>query len=174
MCPGIPVTGFFMPVNSGCGRKIQGSICTYQVGIVRAFVIPSVGQRFPSQSVYVAFHGTIPQGVVKELILISMVFRIRNVLIRIRIRGTFFLTVDIAFHNNNSEVVKGAPFEQCSGSVTFWYGFGSADPYTSGLRIRILLFSSVAFKMPTKKRFFFSLITYRRYICVSLKRYLVI
>ncbi len=35
---------------------------------------------------------------------------------------------------------------QCSGYVTFWYGSGSADPY---LRIRILLFSSVTYQMPT-------------------------
>ncbi len=47
-------------------------------------------------------------------------------------------------------------WEQCSVSVTFWYG--SLDLYTGlririWLRIRLLLFSSEAFKMPTKKCF---------------------
>ncbi len=50
-------------------------------------------------------------------------------------------------------------FKLCSGSLTFWHGSGSMDLYT-GLHILnwiwvlILLFSSVAFKMPTKNIFF--------------------
>jgi hypothetical protein len=43
---------------------------------------------------------------------------------------------------------------QCSESVTFWYGFGSAPHRITDLRIQILLFSLVTFKMPTE--FFFS------------------
>ncbi len=46
-------------------------------------------------------------------------------------------------------------FKQCCGSVTFWYGSGSARIRTTDLRIRIMLFPSVAGKMPTKKNFFF-------------------
>jgi hypothetical protein len=42
-------------------------------------------------------------------------------------------------------------FGQYCGSVTFWYGSESADPQASNLWIRILLFSSLTFKMPTKK-----------------------
>jgi hypothetical protein len=50
---------------------------------------------------------------------------------------------------------------QCCGSVTFWYGAGSGsvDPYISTtdvqirIQLRILLFSSVTFKIPTKKNF---------------------
>ncbi len=39
----------------------------------------------------------------------------------------------------------------------FWYGSGSADPYLwSTIRIRILLFSSVTFMMPTKSTGSFS------------------
>jgi hypothetical protein len=41
---------------------------------------------------------------------------------------------------------------QFSGSVTFWYGSGSLNPYT-GLRIRILLFLAEASKMPTRNHF---------------------
>ncbi len=37
--------------------------------------------------------------------------------------------------------------------MTIWDGTGSLDPYT-GLRIRILIFPSVAFKKPTKYKFF--------------------
>ncbi len=46
-------------------------------------------------------------------------------------------------------------WHQCGGSVTFWYGsgFGSMDP--SRIRIRILLFALVIFKMATKNYFFF-------------------
>jgi hypothetical protein len=51
--------------------------------------------------------------------------------------------------------------DQCSGS-------GSLDPYTGlQIRIRILLFSSMAFEMQTKVKFFskyFLLITYSRFI----------
>ncbi len=40
---------------------------------------------------------------------------------------------------------------QCGVSVTFWYGFGSRAQYLCcDQRIRILLFSSVTFKMATK------------------------
>ncbi len=45
---------------------------------------------------------------------------------------------------------------QCSGSVTFWSG--SLDLYTGlqiCLRLRILLFLAVAFKMPTKNKIFY-------------------
>ncbi len=42
-------------------------------------------------------------------------------------------------------------FQRCCGSATFCYESGSADD----LRIRILLFSSEADKMPTKNNFFF-------------------
>ncbi len=41
-------------------------------------------------------------------------------------------------------------FIQCCGSVTFWYGSGARTSY---YRIRILLFSSVTFKMATKNYF---------------------
>jgi hypothetical protein len=53
------------------------------------------------------------------------------------------------------------PPQQCSGSVTFWYGSGSSEfgpvPLTnrSGLiRLRILLYSSVTFKTSRKNNFF--------------------
>ncbi len=42
--------------------------------------------------------------------------------------------------------------DQCCGSVTFWYGSGSA-PLTCGSGS--CFFSSVAFKMPTKNKFLF-------------------
>ncbi len=45
---------------------------------------------------------------------------------------------------------------QCSWSVTFWYGSGSADLFlwlTDPIRRRILLFSSVTFKTPTTTKF---------------------
>ncbi len=45
-------------------------------------------------------------------------------------------------------------FQQCSGSVAFWFGSGYADPYQRIAGIRILFFSSVAFSMPTKIIFF--------------------
>ncbi len=54
---------------------------------------------------------------------------------------------------------KGVGTLKCCGSVTFWYGSGSADPYNwvtnpdSDLA-PILLFSSVTFKMSTKEVFF--------------------
>jgi hypothetical protein len=47
--------------------------------------------------------------------------------------------------------------KQCSGSVTFCDGSGPLDLY-SGLRIRILLFSSVVSKTPTKNYFTFLLL----------------
>jgi hypothetical protein len=53
------------------------------------------------------------------------------------------------YQNNNRDMYIYLQW-QCSGSVTFLYGSGSADPYTMNLRIRSLLFSSVTFKMPTK------------------------
>ncbi len=43
-------------------------------------------------------------------------------------------------------------FLRCSGSVKFWYGSGSSDPYL--WRPRILLFSSLTFKMPNNLIFF--------------------
>jgi hypothetical protein len=48
---------------------------------------------------------------------------------------------------------KTTYFYQCSGSVTFWYESGHADP-NLGLRIRIQikLFSLATFKMPTKSK----------------------
>ncbi len=54
---------------------------------------------------------------------------------------------------------KSASTDQCCGSMTFWCGFGSgsasADPSLltngSGSWIRTLLFSSLTFKIPTKK-----------------------
>jgi hypothetical protein len=55
---------------------------------------------------------------------------------------------------------------QYCGSVTFWYGSGSADQYH-----RILLFSSVAFKMRTKNKFFACLLDYVRvriWICKNI------
>jgi hypothetical protein len=51
-------------------------------------------------------------------------------------------------------LLKKYPFPQCCGSVTYWYRSGSADPYlwqtdpdSIRIRLRILLFSSVTFKM---------------------------
>jgi hypothetical protein len=46
--------------------------------------------------------------------------------------------------------------EQCCGLVEPWHSGPDPDPRirTTDLRIRILLFSSVAFKMPTKNKFF--------------------
>ncbi len=66
-------------------------------------------------------------------------------------------------------------FKQCSGAVTIWYGSGSLDPYTGlriQLRIWILLFLAVAFKMPTKMEFlnFQSFFSYYDYINISLQR----
>ncbi len=55
----------------------------------------------------------------------------------------------------------GHVLNQSSRSVTYWYGSGSLDPCPE-LRIRSLLLSSVAFKMPTK--IIFLLITFWRYI----------
>jgi hypothetical protein len=54
---------------------------------------------------------------------------------------------------------------------SFWYGYGSADTQiqTTGLRIRILLFSPVTFKRPTKSKLFlrtFLLITYHVFTSV--------
>jgi hypothetical protein len=46
---------------------------------------------------------------------------------------------------------------QCCGSMKFWYGSGSADPYPwIRMRIRILLFSSVIFKTSKKILSFFA------------------
>ncbi len=53
--------------------------------------------------------------------------------------------------------------KQCCGSVTFWYGSGSANQYHWLKDLDpdpILLFSSVAFKMPTKNKFFWSFFAY--------------
>ncbi len=53
-------------------------------------------------------------------------------------------------------IQSGSGSETPSGFVTFWDGDGSLDPLT-GLRIRIwiMLFSSVAFKMITSNKFFY-------------------
>ncbi len=55
----------------------------------------------------------------------------------------------------------------CCGSVTFWYGSGSADPVPLTNGSRILLFSSVTFKV-ARKIFFnvFLLITFWSYIYI--------
>jgi hypothetical protein len=51
-----------------------------------------------------------------------------------------------------------------SGSVTFWYVSGSLDPTLDlRIRIRILHFSSVTSRMPTKKKYFF--LIYFPYYC---------
>ncbi len=56
---------------------------------------------------------------------------------------------------------------QCYEFMRFWYESGSSDSNTD-LQIRILLFSSVAFKMPTKM--IFLLITSWRYTYISRQR----
>jgi hypothetical protein len=64
--------------------------------------------------------------------------------------------------------------EQCPGSVTFWYGFGSADPYhwLTDPDPDPALFLS-AFQYINKKSFFTRIfayyLRYRRYIYISLK-----
>ncbi len=55
--------------------------------------------------------------------------------------------------------------QQCSGSVTFGHGSRFFDPYT-GLRILIQYTPSVAFKMPTKNKFF-SMFLKAYYLLVS-------
>ncbi len=53
--------------------------------------------------------------------------------------------------------------QQCFGSLNFWFGSGSrSQTRSSGLRIWILIFSSVAVKIPKNKFFsmFFLLISY--------------
>ncbi len=56
--------------------------------------------------------------------------------------------------DSHSHATHSKGCNQCCGSMTFWCGSGSgsADPYL--WLIRILLFSSLTFKMP-KKNFFF-------------------
>ncbi len=61
--------------------------------------------------------------------------------------------------HNIISVPSPVHFDQCCGSMTFWGGSGSV----SGSWIRILLFSSLTFKMPAKNLFFntiFLLITF--------------
>jgi hypothetical protein len=69
------------------------------------------------------------------------------------------LEAELAERDKEVEHLKAAAAEegqvsehsfQCSGSMTFWIGSGSADP----IRIRILLFSSLTCKMPTKNYIF--------------------
>ncbi len=55
--------------------------------------------------------------------------------------------------------VVGENLNQFSGSMTFWCGFGSGSTcpclwLMDRIRIRILLFSSLTIKTPTKNRFF--------------------
>jgi hypothetical protein len=50
--------------------------------------------------------------------------------------------------------VRNSMYTQCCGSMTFWCGSGSPDPCLWLMRIRILLVSSLTFKMPTKNKFF--------------------
>ncbi len=82
------------------------------------------------------------------------------------VEPTFMLT-----SGGGSEGFSSAPRYpeiQCSGPMTFWYGSVSWDLYTE-LRIRILLFSLVAFKFPTKKKtFFFKLLLLFSFLCVHL------
>ncbi len=66
--------------------------------------------------------------------------------------GVYFLGrgTNKGLHTNISVFWSVFSLNQSSGSVTFWYRSGALSPYT-GLRIRILLFLAVAFKIPKKK-----------------------
>ncbi len=82
--------------------------------------------------------------------------RIRDILIRIWILGSLHLITDPdpALIILNVIAQQGLQLgtdlsNQYAGSVTYWYGSRSLDPYAE-LWIRILLLSLVAFKMPTK------------------------
>jgi len=72
--------------------------------------------------------------------------------------GTFPKFLVYTRNNHKSKAGSSSAFWwtflQCSGSVTFWDGSGTLDPYT-GLRNRIRLFSSVVFKSANKKNCFF-------------------
>jgi hypothetical protein len=65
--------------------------------------------------------------------------------------------------------------KQCSGSMTFWCGSGSADPCLKLMDPDPnpdLLFLSLTFKMPTKNKFFkkvFLYITFLRYLYIIFK-----
>ncbi len=80
---------------------------------------------------------------------------------RIRIRNTDLHIFQINLNGylytivagNESAIGKTLSLMQCSGSVTFWHGSGSAPRLPirrSGPRIPILLFSSVTLKMQRK------------------------
>ncbi len=99
---------------------------------------------------------------------------LRDILIRIWILGSVpytglriplrILFLAVAFkqaHHTplNQRSVFFALYPVLQFSVTFWYGSGSLDLYTGlqiCLRLRILLFLAVAFKMPTKNKIFSS------------------
>jgi hypothetical protein len=61
-----------------------------------------------------------------------------------------FLQVIFLSSDCRSMIYIPLPFFQCCGSMTFWGGFGSGFGSGSGSWIRILQFSSLAFKMPAK------------------------
>ncbi len=76
------------------------------------------------------------------------------------------LLITSLIENSSSQNIRAADpkhwGKQCCGSVTFWYVSGSVYPYhevriRNQIRIRfcILLFSSVADKMPTQYEFLF-------------------
>ncbi len=91
----------------------------------------------------------------------------------------FFLKIIQLWNRYRYYVVEGG-YKQCSGTVTFWNGFGSADSYSLitipillliRIRIRILIFSSVASRHHQITVFFsiFLLFTFCRYIYISLQ-----
>jgi hypothetical protein len=61
-----------------------------------------------------------------------------------------------ALFSNKIKMVDYFGNQQCSGSVTFWYGSRSLDPWirTLDLWVQISLFSSLTSKLPTKISFF--------------------